>query len=162
MIWIDSIILVVIGISSVLSLRRGFIQEAISLAGWICAFWVTIGYSDSMAVMLEDKISTPALRTALAFLVLFVCSLMVVALANNVFAHLVKATGFTGTDKVLGMLFGALRGGLIVTALVLLAGFTSMPFEGWWGESMFIKYFQQAALWLRGFLPESLAGFIHF
>lgn len=162
MIWIDVVILFMVTVSALLSLRRGLMQEAVSLAGWIGAYLVTLAYADSMAMTLQDKITTPMLRSALAFIVLFVASLMVVALVNQLMAMLVKATGFTATDRMLGMVFGALRGGLIVTALVMLAGFTSLPHEAWWAESMFIKHFQQAAWWLRGFLPAGLAEFIHY
>lgn len=162
MIWIDVVILFVLAVSALMSLRRGLMQEAVSLVGWIGAYLVTLAYADSMALVLQDKITTPLLRSALAFMVVFVASLMAVALINQLVAVLVKATGLTATDRMLGLVFGALRGGLIVTALVMLAGFTSLPHENWWMESMFIRHFQLAAWWLRGFLPDNLAEFIHY
>lgn len=162
MIGVDYAILIIVGISALLSLRRGFMQEALSLAGWLCAYWVTISYSQGMVELLGNKISTPVLRTAVAFILLFVLSLVAVAGANMVFGMLVRATGFSGTDKMLGVLFGILRGCLIITALVMLVGFTSMPAEAWWKESMFLKYFQQAAMWLRAFLPAEFAKFMHY
>jgi len=62
--------------------------------------------------------------------------------------RLIKKTGLSPTDRVLGLFFGLLRGGLIVCVFVLMAGATSMPQSSWWHESRVLGYFQSAAVWL--------------
>ena len=65
-----------------------------------------------------------------------------------------------GTDRLIGMVFGAARGVLLVAVLVLLAGLTPMPEEDWWLESGLVGYFQELSYWLRDLLPREFAD--HF
>jgi membrane protein required for colicin V production len=76
-------------------------------------------------------------------------------LINKLASQLVKKSGLTGTDRMIGMIFGVLRGVLIVSVLVFLAGFTAMPQDPWWQESIFMDVFHEFALWLRQYVvPE--------
>jgi membrane protein required for colicin V production len=68
----------------------------------------------------------------------------------------------SGTDRFIGMIFGAARGVLLVAVLVLLAGLTALPQESWWEESRMLPYFEELALWLRDLLPEDLAGYFRY
>ena len=56
MIWMDYAILIIIGISALISVLRGFVREALSLLGWIIAIWVSLSFADNVAVLLGDKI----------------------------------------------------------------------------------------------------------
>jgi membrane protein required for colicin V production len=56
----------------------------------------------------------------------------------------------------LGPIFGLLKGGAIVTVLVLLAGLTPLPQNAWWKQSVLLPRFQQAAVWLQGRLPPTI------
>ena len=71
MIWVDYAILVIISISALISILRGFVREALSLLGWILAIWVSFTFVDEVAALLVDHISVPSVRTATAFLALF-------------------------------------------------------------------------------------------
>ena len=62
MIWIDYAILGIVGISGVISLMRGFVKEALSLAGWIAAFWIAIAYSGRVAAWLEGFAVRPSMQ----------------------------------------------------------------------------------------------------
>ena len=98
----------------------------------------------------------------LAFSILLVLTLIVSALLNNLIAKLVEKTGLSGTDRAIGMLFGIARGVVLVGVLVLLAGFTMVPQDLWWKQSLFLVHFQQLAVTLSGFLPPDLAMKIHY
>ena len=84
MIWIDYAILAVVGISVVISLMRGFVREALSLSGWIAAFWIAIAFSGRGAAFLEGYVTVPSWRVAIAFFILLV--LVLVACAGSCFA----------------------------------------------------------------------------
>lgn len=154
---VDIAIIGIIALSIVISLFRGFIKEAISLATWILAIWLAWFFHADLAVHLEAYIATPSLRLASGFGLLFVATLIVGAFVNFVIGRVVEATGLTGTDRVLGAVFGAFRGILIIAVLVLLAGLTPLPQDGWWHESFFIEYFQGLAVWMRDFLPSDIS-----
>ena len=162
MIWVDYAILTIIGISAFISILRGFIREALSLLGWIIAIWVSLSFAENVAALLVDKISVPSVRTASAFLILFVACLLVAGVVNYLAGKLVEKTGLSGTDRMLGVVFGTVRGAVVVGILVLLAGFTAVPEDPWWDQSILLKHFETMAVELRGFLPPDVAANINY
>lgn len=155
--WFDLIIIAIISISAVISLIRGFVKESISLVSWLVAGFIAFRYFTPLASLLEPYIESPTLRTGIGFSTLFVCSLIVGAAVNFMASHMVTKTGLSGTDKSLGVVFGAARGVLIVTMLVLLAGLTPMPNETWWQDSATVEYFVNIAIWIKEILPQDVA-----
>ena len=162
MIWIDYAILSIIGISALISILRGFVKEALSVLGWIVALWVAFTFCTEAAKYLQDYISVSSVRTAAGFLVLFVSCLIVAGIVNYLAGKLVAGTGLSGTDRMLGVVFGVARGALIVSVLVLLAGYTEVPKDLWWTQSMFIKHFQPLAVEVRALLPAEIASGIAY
>ena len=160
--WPDFIIILVIFISTMISLVRGFIKEALSLAFWIIAFWVAQMFFREAAIQLEPWIEVPSLRLGAAFALIFFVVLMLGALLTYLIGRIIDATGMSGTDRFIGMFFGAARGVLVVAALILLAGLTPMPNDQWWKTSQLIPYFQDIAVWLRSLLPDDIATRINF
>jgi membrane protein required for colicin V production len=160
MVWVDFVIPVIITISAGISLVRGFVREALSLAGWIAAFWVALRFSNSLAELFLRSITIPSLRIIIAFTILFVLTLILSTLINHLASHLVDKTGLTGTDRLIGMIFGVARGGVLVAMLVLLAGLTTLPKDPWWRESVMIGYFEQLAIWLQTTVAPEIAS--HF
>ncbi len=158
MIWVDIVIAGIIVLSALFSLMRGFVREALSLAGWIASFWVALTFAGDLAESFLSGISVPSLRVAVAFTILFVLILVIMALINKLASQLIKKSGLTGTDRMIGMIFGVVRGALIVSVLVLLAGFTAMPQDPWWQESVLIDVFHEFAIWLRHTLDLDIAG----
>lgn len=160
--WVDYTILAVIGISVVISLLRGFTKEALSLAGWVVAAWVALSFADNLQALLEPHISVPSLRLIIAFAILFIATLFLAGLVNYLAVQVIKKTGLSGTDRMIGIFFGVARGCLVVAVLVLIGGMTPMPQDPWWHESQLLHYFQDIAIWLRQFLPAEIAKSIHY
>lgn len=144
----DGIILGVIALSAVVSLWRGFVREALSLVTWTATFIVARLFSPHLDAYLTKTIEMPSLRMGAAFGLLFVTVLIAGAIIGKLIQLLVKATGLSGTDRVLGMVFGALRGVLIVTVLVAL--FRPMIEEDeWWQESHLASHFVGLEDWTK-------------
>ena len=156
MIWIDYAILAIVGISGVISLMRGFIREALSLAGWITAFWVALAFSGRAAAWLEGYVTVPSVRVGIAFAALFIGVLLLCGIALRLAGLLVERTGMSGTDRTLGIVFGVLRGIVIAGLLVLLAGLTPLPRDPWWNQSLFLPHFVELAHQIRSFLPTDV------
>ena len=119
--WADWIILTVIGLSTLLSLWRGFVKEALSLAAWVAAFFVSIVFATRLSALLQDVIANDGLRYAAAYVILFVVTLMLGALLNKLLAELIKMTGLSGIDRLLGTVFGFARGLVVVVVAVFVA-----------------------------------------
>lgn len=162
MLGVDYAILGILVISTVISLLRGFVREALSLAGWILAFWVSLTFANGLASLLTNAIDDPTFRLIAAFVGLFLLSLIVSGVVNFFAVKLVHRTGLTKMDRFLGLLFGFGRGIVIVAILVLLAGLTTLPREPWWDESFFLFRFQAIAEWIQASLPPAVAENFHY
>jgi len=88
--------------------------------------------------------------------------LLVGGLLNYLLGKLVESTGLSGTDRLLGGVFGAMRGLVLVIAVLLVAGFTPIPADPWWKESRMIRSLMPLVTWAADFLPESAREHIDF
>lgn len=154
----DGLILLVIIVSALLSLRRGFIREAFSLVTWIAAFVIARLLGPALEALLEGTIAMPSARTAAAFGLLFAATLVVGALINHLLGELVRVTGLSGTDRLFGILFGTVRGVLLVVVLVAL-GRHLFGADPWWRESFLVPWFAALEDWTRQ-VAASLVNFI--
>jgi membrane protein required for colicin V production len=153
MVWVDFFIVALVIISALISLMRGFVKEALSLATWIMAFWVSLTFVDALDALLANRIETPSVRMLVAFFSLFIVTLIIGAMINHFVGLAVKKTGLGGTDRMIGVLFGVARGVLVVAALVLLGILTEVNQDPWWENSTFIPVLEPVAYWLASFLP---------
>lgn len=150
----DMGIVAIVLLSALISLLRGFVKEALSLATWVAALIVGRLFSTQVAVLLEKQIELPSARLATAFILLFVGTLIVGALVNQLISQLVKATGLTGTDRLLGMLFGCARGMLVAAIIVGLLSMTPVVNDPWWKESKFIPLILPMWAWAKTFVAQ--------
>ena len=157
--WADYTILAVLGLSVLMGLWRGFIGEVLALACWACAFWVAWVFGPALADYFSASISTPSVRVLLAYAVCFIAVLMAGAIVAFLMRKLIEGSGLSGTDRLLGMVFGLVRGAALVVLVVFLLGFTPARRDPWWGQSQLLPGFEQGAHWLGERLPTEVARY---
>ena len=162
MIWIDVAIVVVVALSAIIGFFRGFLREALGLATWIVAFYLAFILAQPASVYLQRWIHADSARLAVAFAIVFLGVLVAGAILNYLLGRLISQTGLAGTDRVIGIMFGVVRGVAVLIVLVLLAGVTPVPRDSWWQRSIFIGQLEAGALWVRGYLPPDIANAIHY
>ena len=130
---IDIVFLVVIAISCIMGIFSGLIKEAFSLLTWIGALVIGSMFYPPVADILNGLIDNTSLRNLSAFAIIFVITILIGTLAGNFQQKLIHAAGLGGVDRVLGALFGFLRG-IVIISLVLLVtvefDFTANWYEG--------------------------------
>lgn len=154
---VDLVLLGVIAFSALISVLRGFMKEMISLLTWVAAFVIGILYAAHLAPFLPASIDIPSMRLAIAFVILFILTLIVGGIINAVVGLLVKKTGLSGSDRSIGVVFGLVRGVFLVCVLILLGSLTPMPQDPWWKQSQVIQHLSPVAQWMRDLLPNDLA-----
>ena len=161
---IDLLILLLIVISITISVVRGFFKEAVSLATWLGAILITLMFTSRFASLLpRDTIESPEARQAISALILFFSSMILGGMINFLFQKILTAGDRGSLDLWLGIGFGAVRGVVIVTLLVLLANlFPGFKQEVWWRQSAFIPPTQRVAQFIHAQLPTELARHFDF
>jgi len=143
----DWAIIALLVISTLMSLRRGFFKEALSLGTWIAAFVVARQFHSPMDQLLETQIVDSLMRSIAAFAALFVGTLLVGAALGFFLSALIDATGLSSTDRVLGMVFGFARGALIVTVVIGLLNLTPLVNDSWYTTASLVPHFETVAQW---------------
>ncbi|NBA94241.1 CvpA family protein [Pseudomonas sp. R5(2019)] len=150
--WVDWAIIAIIAISCLISLKRGFVKEALSLLTWIIAGAVAWMFGGSLSQYLESYIQTPSARIIAGCAILFVATLLVGAMVNFLIGELIRVTGLSGTDRFLGMAFGAARGGLLVVVAAGLLSLGPVQQDPWWQESRLLPRFLLVADWSKNLI----------
>lgn len=150
--WVDWAIIAIVVVSALISLKRGFVKEALSLLTWIVAGGVAWLFGGALSQYLVEYIEVPSGRIIAACIILFIATLLVGALINFLIGELVRVTGLSGTDRFLGMAFGAARGGLLVVVLVGLLSLSPVQQDPWWQQSILLPHFLMVADWSKNFI----------
>jgi len=156
---VDWVIIVVLAISTLLSLWRGFVREALSLAGWVAAFLVANLFVDQMASLLAGTIDNITGRYVAAYAILFVTTLVVSTFATYLAGQLIKATGLTVLDRVLGTVFGFSRGIIIILVCVfVLRQLVPPPDLLWLDQSVLMPHVDMLGQWARDLFERNSSG----
>lgn len=157
MTWVDYAATGVLAVSVVLGAWRGLVREFIALAGWVVAFLAANLFAGPLSVHVPEAVPTPELRVLVAFAVVFLLTLVASGLMSLVLSRLVQAVGLGGIDRALGALFGVARAAILLLALALLAGLTTLPRQAAWRDSVTGPWLGATALTLRPWLPQTFA-----
>jgi membrane protein required for colicin V production len=160
--WPDYAILAIFAVSIAVGALRGFIKEVFALAVWAAAFVVAYHFAGDVADLMASAVALPSARTAMGFAGLFIAVLLVGGLINYLLGRLVETTGLSGTDRLLGGVFGAARGIALVVALLLVCGFTPIPADPWWKDSTTIQRILPLVEWSASLLPETVSEHLDF
>jgi membrane protein required for colicin V production len=156
MVWVDYLLLGVVTVSGVVGLFRGFVKEALSLGVWIVGIWCAWKFAGLAAGQMTGWVEDPVLRLWAARVVVLVGVLILGGLSTALLSYLLDQTGLTGTDRLLGGLFGLGRGAVLGAILVMALQFTGFDQDPWWAESKLIPYAEPVADMLRDAAAEGM------
>jgi membrane protein required for colicin V production len=151
---IDLLLLAVIGVSALLGLMKGFVGIVVGTVSWLLSGWAAFQFGDLAAHWLAEGAQPTMTNYLSGYALVFVCVMVLVALLGMAVRSVIQATRLTGTDRALGFALGALRGAFFSCILILLMGFTPMPREAAWNQSLVLPLLLPAAGWMRAQLPD--------
>lgn len=160
MTWVDYVFVGIVLISVLMGALRGFIREALSLATWIGAFVAALRYGPEFAERFKSTINSVPIRAIVGYAVPFFGVLLVGGLLIWLISWAVRGAGLAPVDRMLGSGFGLMRGGFIVVALVMLAGFTALGREPWWHQSILVPQIQPLAADIQGLIPAKWFAYL--
>jgi membrane protein required for colicin V production len=159
----DYIVLVIIILSVLLGWWRGLVYEILSLLSWITSYFVAKSWGGEFTPYMPAVLESEALKSAAAFMAVFVTTLILCGIAAWSLNKLIKSFGLDWrTDGVLGAIFGFFRGWLLVLVIVLFAGLTKLPQTPFWQDALLSKPLQNVALMATDLLPDDMAKRVSF
>ena len=150
----DYFIIVGFLISAVVGILRGFLREAVALATWLLALFIAWHFSDLIEPHLGGLLAGSAVKIWAARVILVILILLLGAGIGALLGHFVRLSIFSGMDRFLGFVFGALRGIVLLGVFVILGQLLRLDGERWWRHSLLIPYGESIANGLRTLVGE--------
>lgn len=152
----DIVIVLVMFASMVVGFIRGFAKEAISIVTLVVAIWAALTFAPYGSSLIHNWVSSDALQLWVGRLIIFLGVLLVGGIIGWAVSKIVLASALSVTDRVFGIVFGVLRGAVIVGLLVMTGQYTGFQYDDWWGESELIPYGAQVADLIRELAPKGM------
>lgn len=158
--WVDFVIIGIIAVSVVVSFFRGFLREALSLLVWGLAIYFSLTYYGALEPLLPSGYGLPStVRLVLSGIAILLGVLIIGGIFTWIIGSIFDKSGMSGTDRVAGILFGGLRGVILVVIIVLIISFLPFKDESWWKESKVVPHFTEMAEWVKVRLPDEIPAY---
>ena len=155
--WVDAVLLGILVFSILIGLVRGLVFELMSLLGWVVAYFSAHWLAASVAPHLPIGEPGSGVNEVAAFVATFIAALMLWTLASRLVRLLVRATPLSLVDRLLGALFGLLRGALALLVAATLVSMTPLNQSEAWQASAAVPWLQSAVGGLKPLLPSQIS-----
>lgn len=158
---IDWALLAVLALSLLVGLWRGLVFEVLSVLGWVAAFFLAQWFAPDVAAWLPMASLSQPTRYAAAFVLTFVVAVFVAGLLASTVRKMVAAVGLRPVDRLLGAVFGVVRGLVLLLAVAVAIDMTPLKDSPWWQESTGAPMLSAALKGLKPALPEQFSRFLN-
>jgi len=146
-------VLILLG-STIIGLLRGFVREAVSLIFWIVAIWAAWKLGPLIEPHLGGVLADPSVAPWVGRLVVLVLVLLIGWVAGMLLSYFTRSLGLGAMDRVLGLLFGMVRGTVLVGLVTIGGELLHLNHEPWWARSKLVPYGETVGDWLRAMVGE--------
>jgi membrane protein required for colicin V production len=157
----DGVLSGILLLSMVVGAWRGLVQELMSLAGWVAAFfvaqWLAQDVEQSLPLWRE---AAPQVRYALSFVLVFVASMFAAALVSWLLGKVVSTAGLKPVDRSLGGIFGLVRGVVVLLVLAVVVHLLGMRSQDWWQDSRVTPVLGTLLAGLKPVLPQAMHAWL--
>ena len=152
--WADYLIIAIMVFSSVAGLMRGVLREGIAIVTWFAALFLAWSYGPLLEPALGGALSDEAVRPWAARALVFIAVMMAGMAIGAIATHFVRLSIFNSMDRLLGFVFGVVRGCIVLGVLAILCHAVRLHEEKWYERSLLVPYAEQSGNVLRGLLGE--------
>jgi len=150
---IDIIIAIALAASIIVGFVRGFVKESLSIATLLIAIWGALYFGPAVGEVSRSWLSTEELQNWFGRILIFTIVLSTGFLLGWGISKLVRLSALGGFDRMLGSLFGAVRGVLLIALLVIAGQYSGVDSERWWKQSRLLPRFEVVADWIKVMAP---------
>ncbi|WP_367607218.1 CvpA family protein [Legionella sp. W05-934-2] len=152
--WLDYTILGIVLLSTLTGILRGFIKELIALCIWVLAIWLAYHYANHFDGFFQGWVEDARLRYGIGFIVIMVGTLIIGGIGNTFLGFILKKSGLSTTDRILGMGFGLLRGAFIVSLVLVVIQMTSLAKQESVNNSQLASQFDPIVKTFKSYIPS--------
>ena len=116
----DWFILIVLFASGIISLSRGFTKEFLSLFLWLAAFVAAISLEYLATPKINEFIGNQEISKIISYIVVFIVFIFLGGIIIKFVSKLIKWSGASGFDRFLGVIFGLIRGLIVLFVIFLI------------------------------------------
>jgi membrane protein required for colicin V production len=150
---LDYILAAIVLVSILFGAARGFLRESIALLSWLVGLWLAWRYSDLIEPYLGGALAGTELQVWVARLIILLMVVVTGWVLASLLGFLVQRSGLTlGVDRVLGAVFGLVRGAVIVGFIVMMGQAAKLQSEPWWDASLIMPLGEEMAAILSGYV----------
>jgi len=153
--WTDYVIIALMAFSCVAGVYRGLVREVISLVTWLAAFWLAWHFAYLLEPHLGGALNAETVRPWAARTIIFVTVLLLGSATGAIVTQFVRVSLLSSLDRLLGFLFGFLRGLVALGVLAMLCHAVRLNEEHWYRDSTLVPYAEHAGNGLRALVGES-------
>jgi membrane protein required for colicin V production len=143
--------------SMLLGMVRGFVREAVGLLAWLGGLWFAWRYAPLLEPYLGGMVGEPPVSTWTARIAIVLAVLLLGWLIAGLLGYFLRHSALSVmVDRLLGLVFGTLRGAVVVAVIVMLGQFVELDRVDWWKRSSLMPYAGELAGWIQSFAETGL------
>ncbi len=154
---LDVVFLIIVGISALVGIARGMTKEILSILGWVLAAVAIFYLVPIVNPIIEQYIASKMLASIVSGLAVLIVFCIFWILTADRLGSVVRASRLSALDRVLGFVFGAARGVLIVilVALMITTIIPEQSKEGMFKDSKYFKLASDSAEPVKNMIPDN-------
>ncbi|HEX4971873.1 MAG TPA: CvpA family protein [Steroidobacteraceae bacterium] len=153
----DYLIVGVLFASMLLGALRGFVREAIGLLAWLGGLWLAWRYAPQLEPLLGGMVGQPPVSLWTARVLILLGVLVIGWLIAGLLGYFLRHSALSVlVDRVLGLVFGTVRGAVVIAVFVMLGEFVELDRVDWWKRSHLLPYASEMAAWIQSFAETGM------
>ena len=160
MVALDWIFIAMLLLSLLIGAWRGLVYEILSLGTWVAAFVLAQWFAPLAAQYLPMAGATEMVLYAAGFVLVFIGAVFAGSILTWLVSRLFQAAGLRPADRVLGAVFGAMRGVVLLLVAAVLVSMTPLHADTWWTDSVGARWATAAVKGLKPALPQEFGKYL--